>query len=271
MSFFKYDPLDFLKKQDSYFGAAVRWKLGLATIPDSIPPLQNTNGSWNNSVIDTVINLYKYSLFHTEPVKAVIKALDWLLEHEHEPMQCTNNDGSSYDNLLFKTSRDDNKRIRKIRGLPFGNGCSGFFKTGATLYLTAHFGLLENKRVVGAFETMNKLPSTRNGWYCSPSCGSNLFQAMVKHPIYSTNEQMDLTINFLKREQNEDGSWRRRIPFFPVFNALANLKQKVAKEIFDKALTKTIRSQNSDGSWCRTDKDLKTYLVIDAIDKKKLI
>jgi len=60
------------------------------------------------------------------------------------------------------------------------------------------------------------------------------------------------------------------IPFYPVFNALSNLKQPSAGRIFSRALEKIYRTQNKDGSWGRSNKDLKTYLVLDALERKEI-
>ncbi|MFC1887226.1 hypothetical protein ACFLYK_00280, partial [Candidatus Cloacimonadota bacterium] len=125
-------------------------------------------------------------------------------------------------------------------------------------------------RVINAYANIVKLPKLRRGWYCSFSCGSNLFLAVVKHPIYSGGKAVRLNLDFLKKEQKDNGSWQGNLPFFPIFNALSNLKQNEADTLFAKALMKVRNTQNKDGSWGRVDKALKTYLVLDALDRKEI-
>lgn len=266
----KYNPLKFLRKDKSVFGKAARrrWDSQQEELPEF--PEQKENGSWNNSVVDTVTNLYQLSLFTEKTDTRVESALHWLLEKKHKPLVYTNNDGASYDNMFFNTSRRDNERIRKLKGIPFSMGCSGFFKTGATLYLAAHFGYLDDERVDKAYKSVIEIPPYRDGWYCSPSCGNNLFLAVVAHPIYANSRAIHLNLDYLNRTQLDNGAWQGPIPFFSVFNALSKLKMIEADRIFGFALHRAEATQSKDGSWGRTDKALKTYLVMDALDRKEI-
>jgi hypothetical protein len=266
----KYNPLSYLRKDRSVFGkvSRLRWD-SVREVPPHFPA-QEDNGSWNNSVVDTVKYLYQLSLFSNNLEERVRKALNWLLEKGHPPMKYQSNDGASYDDMFFRTSRSDNEKLRKLKGTPFSMGCSGFFKTGACLYLAAQFGYLEDKRVEKAYLNIIEIPPYRDGWYCSPSCGSNLFLAVVEHPIYSSSRAIHLNLDYLNRTQMENGAWQGPIPFFSVFNALAKLKMIEADRIFRFALNRLEETQNKDGSWGRTDKALKTYLVMDALVRKDI-
>jgi prenyltransferase/squalene oxidase-like repeat protein len=266
----KYNPLCFLRKDSSIFGTAARYRWDSASETEIDLPAQETNGSINNSVVETVSHLYNISLFRYKSDVKIDAALNWLLEYEHKPLAYNCNDGASYSNMFFKTSRIDNEKIRKLKGLPFTMGCSGFFKTGAVLYLTSHFGKLEDERVRKAYKNIVSIPQYRKGWYCSPSCGNNLFQAVVKHPIYSAGRAVDQNLAYLRSKQLDNGSWSGGLPFYPIVNALSYLKQVDADRILSKAIEKLINSQNKDGSWGRTDKALKTYLILDAMERKDI-
>ncbi|MFC1887916.1 hypothetical protein ACFLYK_03810, partial [Candidatus Cloacimonadota bacterium] len=74
----RYNPLSFLKKDDSIFGRAARnrWISGYEVQLEL--PHQEPNGSINNSVVDTIRHLYEISLISSNPNEKVNSALRWL-------------------------------------------------------------------------------------------------------------------------------------------------------------------------------------------------
>lgn len=268
----RYDPRNYLKVDYHFLSRATLKVLGEGGDYNfDLPEGQMENGSWNDSVPETFTNLYHFSLFTNEADERIIRALDWLFEKHHEPFMSQNSDGCSYDYLLFRTSKSDNEAMRKMKTVPFTNGCSGFIKTGATLFLATHFGIDDDftRRI---YSVIDKLPNCRkSGWYCSSACGNNIFQAIAKHPEFSKRDSVDIALKYLERHQKENGDFEGSIPFYPVFNALSRIELPRAEILFDRAMTKIEKRQHKDGAWGKSHKQIHTYLVIDALIRKGIV
>jgi ABC-type multidrug transport system fused ATPase/permease subunit len=76
---------------------------------------------------------YQFSVSQNYRVK---DALNWMLETELPPFKSELRNGG-YNDLFLRTTRRDHSEMRKMSGLPFTSGCSGFVKTGAALYFAA--------------------------------------------------------------------------------------------------------------------------------------
>lgn len=233
------------------------------------PAPQRADGSWNGSVHDTIQELYAAWL--SEPLEgsareAAERGVNWLLECHHPPIRGHRNaDGASYDNLFFEMEqRYEAARLRVMTGVPFGDGCSGFVKTGAALFLAQELGLGSRERVALAFESLEGIPAIRRGWWCNARCGSNIFQAYVLHP----GPALGLALDFLARRESSNGGWGDGVPFYPTLNALARLDDRRAAEMFARALPRVQGSRAADGGWGRSDREFKTFLVLDAFERK---
>ncbi len=161
----KANPRTFLTNNDSPFSlhAQKRWLQKNPSLDnkrkkilDTILKTQSADGSWDGLVLPTIQNLFSLWLLQEEPNEQIHAALDWMLETDHPPMQCTSTDGAPYDNLFFRTTREDNRALLRISGVPFTQGCSGFVKMGAALFFACVFGrgwkLLYTFLVVDALE-----------------------------------------------------------------------------------------------------------------------
>jgi hypothetical protein len=228
---------------------------------------QRPDGSWNGSVHDTIRQLYARWLLDPRLDPPAVQGLDWLLETYRPPMQQVNNDGSRYDHLFFDMGRGDAARLRAMRGAPFGDGCSGFVKTGAALFLALGYGY-GHQRVEHAFGTLEQIPARRRGWWCSASCGANIFQAFALHPEHGRGPAMAQALAYLAERQDENGAWGGGLPFFYLFNALSRLSDAQAVRQFERALPRVRRARAADGSWGRSDRELKTFLVLDALERR---
>jgi hypothetical protein len=232
--------------------------------------VQRPDGSWNGSVHDTIRQLYARWLLDPRLDPSVEQGLNWLLETGRPPRRYTvNSDGSSYDNLFFEMSRGESPRLRTMSGTPFGDGCSGFVKTGAALFLAHAFGS-SHERVEQAFSTLEQLPARRRGWWCSASCGANIFQAFAVHPEHRRGPAMHMALEYLGAHQDDGGAWSGGLPFFELFNALSHLADPHAVRQFERALPRVRRARAADGSWGRSDRALKTFLVLDALERRGL-
>lgn len=272
----KTNPLPFFEKSVSPFArhAQARWGAlqgGAIMTPPLTAPGQGADGSWNDSVHDTIRQLYARWLIAPVLDEPTSRGLCWLLEVGHPPQRWQASDGARYDDLFFKMRRGDPSRLRVLQGAPFSAGCSGFVKTGAALFLAQQFGLPDEEGRMGrAFASLARIPPLRRGWWCSASCGANIFQAFAVHPDYSRSPAMGLAIDYLAACQGEDGAWEGGIPFYETFNALSRLEDDRATRQFECALPRVVRAQAADGGWGRSDRELKAFLVLDALDRKGL-
>ena len=232
-----------------------------------LPPAQQADGSWNGSVADTIQQLYALWLVHPVLDETAQKGLRWLLEYNRPPMRTLDETRVSYDNLFFEMARGEAPRLRVLSGVPFNSGCSGFVKTGAALFLAAGFGLAEDERVRNAYITLERIPARREGWWCSASCGANIFQAFAACPAPARGPAMALALEYLAGRQTKRGDWTGGIPFYSTFNALSRLDHPQAARMFERALPRVTGAQAANGAWGRDDQELKTFLVLDALDR----
>jgi hypothetical protein len=264
---FKTNPLTIFQNSSTPIARHALSRWARQPQPPWDPPPQRADGSWNGSVADTIQQLYWLWLANPIPDEAAQKGMRWLLENHLPPMRTLDPDRVSYDNLFFAMGRGDAPRLRKLSGVPFNEGCSGFVKTGAALFLASGFGMADEERVTKALATIERIPARRQGWWCSPSCGANLFQAGAAYPDFARGEAMNLALGYLAERQSKNGTWSGGIPFYATFNALSRLEQPQAARLFERALPKVLSSQLPDGGWSRSDSELKTYLVLDAFER----
>lgn len=273
----KADPLAIFRESNSPIALHVRkrWMGGagraVALAGGTVKHLEDKqaeDGSWNGTVAHTIQNLFALWLLLERADRSVNRALDWMLETGYPAMQCPRENGATYSNMFFRTSRHDRQELRRLMHLPFTSGCSGFVKTGAALFFAVEFGRAGDERVEQAFASINRTAQVRNGRLCSGPCANNIHLALAVHPRYSGGAGMARVLSWLERQIKPTGSWDKGIPFFPTFWMLAHLKSRKSNELFRQALVRVERSQNSDGTWGRGQKLLDTFLVLDSLSRK---
>ncbi|MFB0510138.1 MAG: hypothetical protein ACETVX_06545 [bacterium] len=276
----RYDPYQIFKNSSTPYAIYARRKwLGEETessrvegdlIVTKLIEAQSPNGSWNNSVVDTIQNLHLIALLAPKFNGRTKKAVDWLLEKEHEIMRCRSGDGARYDGLFFRMNREDTHQIYHRKDLFFNRGCAGFVKTAAALYFAGIFTKQKDERVLQAFKTLDNVIKRRNGKWCSLSCSNNILRAYISHPLKRASSQTQQALKTLAKLQSRNGGWRG-IPFFyHTLNIIALSKLKVAREQIAKSLPRIIRSQNRDGSFGKDNKEFYTFLVLDGLKRQRI-
>lgn len=275
----KADPLAIFANDKSPLGLHVRTRwmaecLALAAdVKGCITTIltgQSGDGSWRGSVPGTIQNLFSLWLLARRPDEGINAALDWLLEVKHPPMRYACNDGATYDNLFFRTTRSDRAGLRKPSGVPFTSGCSGFVKTGAALFFAAQFGRADDDRVWGAYRSLDRTAQVRHGRLCCGSCANNILLAFAAHPHFGRSKGMAAAVAYLSHQQKPTGEWGRGVPLFPTFFIVSHLQSRNATSQFESALRRIQRMQNRDGTWGRTQKALWTFLVLDSLERKQV-
>ncbi len=271
----RFDPYQIFKNSSTPYAIYARRKwLGEETessriegdqIVAKLIDVQNNNGSWNDSVVDTIQNLHLISLLAPKFNGRTKRAVDWLLEKGHEPMR-----HSLYEGLFFRMNRNDTKQIYRRRDFIFTMGCSGFVKTGAALYFAGIFTKQKDERVLYAFKTLDKVIKKRHGKWCSLPCSNNILRAYVSHPLKRQSKQTQDALKVLAKAQTKSGSWQGTSYFYHTFNLIAQSKLKVARQQIVKALPRIISSQNRDGSFGKDNKEFYTFLVLDGLKRQRI-
>ena len=228
---------------------------------------QKPDGSWGGSSADTFQSLFSLSLLGRPAGRGIRKAVDWLTEVHRPVFECQAGDGVSYDGLFFQMTRADRARMRKLSGVPFSTGCSGFVKSGAALHLATVFGVGDADRIERAFDTFASAAKARSGRWCSASCGNNVLQAFAVRPDYARHPSMDLALAWIESLQDDRGDWGPA-PFYPTFWAMSCIANPIAERQFERALPRVAKLQGRDGLWGRSDRSFKTYMVLDACRRR---
>lgn len=231
---------------------------------------QHPNGSWNDSVVETIQNLHLIALLAPKFNGRTKKAVDWLLEKDCEPMRFTSKDGAKYDGLFFRINRKDINQIYHRNDLLFNPGCSGFVKTAAALYFAGIFTKQKDERVLQAFKTLDNVLRRRHGKWCSLPCSNNILRAYVSHPLKRQSKETQKALATLAKLQTRNGGWRGIKYFYHTFNIVAQSKLKIARQQVAKALPRIIRLQNRDGSFGKENKEFYTFLVLDGLKKQRI-
>jgi len=277
----KYSPYTIFKKSKNPYAlyARTKWmgesssllKSKIQRLTDTLLRSQSRNGSWSDSVVRTVENLYTLSLLSPGNRSVGQKAVDWLLEKDHPPIIYVSGDGSPYSGLFFKVQHDDVKSIYDRRDLPFTRGCSGFFKTGAALYFSGIFGRSDDKRVAAAFKSLDKVLVIRKGKWCNIPCSNNILRGYLSHPCKRDSAQSRKALKVLEEVQTETGGWRGTPFFYQTFNTVAQSNLPGARRQMRRAMDRVARSQNRDGTWGRSNVEFNTFMILDALHRQGVI
>ncbi|MEW6751094.1 MAG: hypothetical protein AB1505_08950 [Candidatus Latescibacterota bacterium] len=228
---------------------------------------QRPDGSWEGSVPRTIERLFALWLLGEARGPAAQSGLDWLLEGGKEPFEHCCADGARYDGLFFRTTRADREGLRAMSGVPFVAGCAGFAKTGAALFLANGCGMRGDPRVERAFGALAEVARVRRGALCSPACSNNLLIALATDGAPDSQEAALLAVPHVAAQADVQGGWRGGFPFYPTLWWLSFVDHGEAARQVHRALPRLVRSQNLDGSWGRRQRELVSYLVLDALER----
>ena len=238
---------------------------------ESILKKQNPNGSWHDSVVKTVEYLYILSLLAPRRTRAGGGAVDWLLEKSEPLVVRISGDGSPYTGLPFKVGHEDVRQIYTRRDLPFHQGCSGFFKTGAALYFSGVFDRADDERVAVAFKSLDKALQIRGGKWCNVACSGNILRGYVAHPRKRNSSQTKEALRYMEQIQTRAGGWKGTPFFYQAFNTIAQSNLPSARRQVKRAVERIARSQNRDGTWGRSDPEFNTFMVLDALHRQGVV
>lgn len=233
-----------------------KWRLDFQNTVNRLLDGQSHDGSWGRSPLTTIQRLFGLHLTVRNRTEPVSKALNRLIDQMNEV----------FPRRLIPL--EGHRKSEKLKGLPFGPGCSGFFLYGATLFLSTIFGLHEHKSVVSAYERLAVMGSENNGRWCGWSCSNNILRAFVVHPEFSRSRVVRQAVEALSRVQLKSGEWGHGIPFYQTVNALAHLDLPGVETRLEAAFNRLRNTQRKDGAWGRGEKEWNTFLVVHALKNK---
>jgi hypothetical protein len=265
----QYDPFAVFRESKSPAGLYARkrwlgetskaWKTDFQETVEFLKAGQDRNGSWNNSILETVKRLFGLHLTVRDSNDEIDRALDWLIKQLH----------------TFKKKKGFSLRepLRNsiFRGLPFTRGCDLFFRAGATLFLSTIFGREKDHSLLSVYGWLDALGRERSGRWCGWSCSNNIIRAFVVHPVYAKKKSLSLAVRVLGTAQEEFGRWPRPVPFYQTVNALAHLQSRQVDVQLKKAFKWLYKTQSRNGTWGRSDPEWNTFLVIHAMKNKNLL
>jgi hypothetical protein len=240
-------------------GNTTSWSRDYDQTVASIEKGQLTNGSWKNSLISTVKNLFDLHLTVRETNSSISGALDWLIAFI-DPSTFT-----IIDCLMERIT------MEHLRGIPFSLSHYRILMVIAILFLATVFRRGNDNRVIGGYEQLEQKIIQKEGYLCGWKCLSNVLRALVVHEYYSNSRATTLIVKLLRRMQTSEGNWKNNIPFYRTLNALAHLDTTIANSQFELALKRLHRTQSRDGSWGRVDPEFSTFLVVHALKRKYLL
>ncbi len=232
------------------------WKTDFQNTVSDLLKGQLPDGSWANSIIETVRRLFGLHLTIRNRIEATTKALEWLSNEVLKVFPRKRlNMGEAIHNQTFK-------------GQPFTKGCSGIFLYGSTLFLSSIFGLEKKLAILRTYEWFESQGVRNHGRWCGFSCSNNLLRAFVVHPEYAKRRAITLAVNSLSLIQNARGQWSNGVPFYKTLNALAHLDLAESDLQVERAFRILPETQNKDGTWGRNDREWNTFLTVHALKNK---
>lgn len=238
---------------------SLSWQKDFKSCVDVLFIGQLSNGSWQQTSIATIINLFGLHLTVRNADKRINDALEWLLDKFQLRSK----------GLCVQTDSDITRA--DLSGLPFILSRYEMLFTGATLFLFSIFNRQNDPTVLAIYQWLNKEGFTRENLNTDIASMHNIFRSLVVHPKFTNVELTVKIAEIYAGLQNEKGDWDSGLPFYQTLNALGHLSLSRAEEQVEHAFTRLIKTQNSDGTWGSRDFEWNTFLSIHALKNKGLL
>lgn len=240
-------------------GESSSWQSDFQEIVDKLLSGQSVDGSWRQSAMATIINLFGLHLTLRNSNNRIEEALGWLIKRIRlEP-----------EGIRVRT--DPEIMRANLGGLPFVSSRSEMLFSGATLFLSSIFDNQNNQAVLAIYRRLDKEGLAKEGSKVDIASMHNIFRALVVHPVYANEDLSAKTVEIYAELQTEKGDWGNSVPFCQTLNALAHLNSTPAEIQLENAFSYLIKNQNSDGTWGRHETEWNTFLSIHALKNKDLL
>ncbi len=265
LSELKVDPLNYVAGLDSPIGVYIRREVFRKEaksdfnlkkrLYDKTVSDQYADGSWDQLFVRTANNLWNLALLgYKADDGSVSRALAWLLSNQKYEYR-------GYPGFFNSPNRKDASLMRSTLYGEFGPGCSIFYDTTYAVHLFHLFNLDDKKEIQA---TVRSYLQFWNPEWCGTWCTINVLRMLIEHPLSAKSKQVENGMGYLAKLQSKTGAWKG-LPFFHTFHALSRCSHDKAKKQFEKASALVVRRQNEEGSWGKKERELSTFLVLDAL------
>jgi len=231
------------------------WRDDFNQTVSSLTRGQAADGSWNQSLLETIRRLFGLHLTVRERTEDIRRALGWLID--------TTLTGDLSGPYLEDLSDD------AFRELPLISARQPLVFACATLFLASIFHMEKEERVEAHYRLLigwlERHAEHTEVW---PE-KSNILRALVVHPLYARDPSAMNLIEDLEKIQKSSGIWPAPVPFFLTVNALAHLDAESAHRQWIRVSPLLLNVQKKDGAWGVEDREWNTFLVVHALHNKK--
>ena len=168
---------------------------------------------------------------------------------------------NGYPGFFCSSNRKDPSIMRSTLYGEFGPGCTIFYQTTYAIHLLHLFGFDDNKQVR---TTVSSYLQFWKPTWCGAWCTVNVLRVLIEHPLSKESTPVENGLKHLDKLQTKTGAWKG-FPFYHTLHALSRSDTTLAKEQMKKALPSVVTRQNKDGSWGTKEKEITTFLVLDAL------
>ena len=239
--------------------ATKSWKHDYGEVLERLWANQSSEGSWNQSPLETIKRLFGLHLTVRESSDGIETALNWLL------------DKITLQGDKIKVVCEGDLTAVSMRGLPFAAGRQDILMVAAVLFLATIFSRESDPAVLALYQWLSGEGVKNKGRWFDRVSSHNIFRAMVVHPVFAKDNANALAAEYLTDLQTETGDWNNDLPFYQTLNALAHLDLPQAQTALEKAFERLFENQNSDGTWSRSEPEWNTFLAIHALKNKGLL
>jgi len=235
-----------------------QWKIDFQEAAQKLLVGQSPDGSWNDSVVETVRHLFGLHLTVRESNQQIDHALNWLTE-QAMPLK----EGH--------TIPSEELRGEGLHSLPFTAGSWELFVAGVILFLATVFGRAHDADVLDLYECLCSRTLKKKDSFPGWLSATNVLRALVVHPVYARHTAMEMLVSRLSAVQEESGRWRKPVPLYQTVNALAHLDFEVANRQVNRVFAYLSSTQHPDGTWGKAQHEWNTFLVVHALRNKGIL
>jgi hypothetical protein len=216
---------------------------------------QSVDGSWNQAFVQTANNLWNLALLgYGAKEKSINQGLNWLLSIQRHEYR-------GHPGFFNSSNRKDPSMMRSTLYGEFGPGCSIFYQTAYAIHLFHIFGFDANEQVQTTVRSY--LQFWRPTW-CGVWCTINVLRMLIEHPLSRESSQVESGLKYLAKRQTKTGAWKE-FPFYHTLHGISRSHNILATRQLEKAFPSVIKRQNADGGWGSKNREIETFLILDAL------
>ena len=263
----RYDPFQIFKSSKTPAGLYARqkwlgeqstdnWQTDFNATTARLHAGQSPDGSWSQSVFQTIEHLFGLHLTVRHPSTEIDNALDWLLAQtaqKHIP-----------DSIQEKEART----AQMLTHLPFVAGRRDGLLLGACLFLSSIFGRPQDPQILSLYRMLNNDAVQDRVFWKDMTDFNNILRAFVVHPKYATKQATQLAVDRLAALQTPKSDWGNQAPFYLNVNALAHLNLPGVDDQLEGAFQRLVETQKPNGTWGNDQPEWNAFLVIHAFKNK---